>query len=191
MLARILLAFALLISPALAVADDESPFYVEFLLSDYRGDNGYLSQEAYAEYAFGENGLALWGNGYHDEWGHTLTGGIAKSFDNGLTLALGAGRSRFDGEASTVLSTWLGYSSESWEVYLSAERTQGSDDPWYYQGAAQHYVGDHLAGVYGETGFGVGPAVTWTFSEFLALRVAIPIIDRGDTNVLATLIVTM
>jgi hypothetical protein len=183
----ILLVCALIVSPT-AFASDDFPFYGEVYLNEYRGGDSYLSQEAYLEYSFADN-LAVWANGYHDEFGNIFYAGLSKTWDSGWTIALGAGQARFDGVTQNVIAPWVGYSSEEWEFFLSGERYQG-DDPWFYQAYLQRYVGNHLIGLYAEKDFGIGPVATWNINDHLAFRVAVPIADRGDTDVLATVILT-
>ena len=185
----ILLVLTMIVSP-IAVAAEDSPFYGEIYLNDYHGGESYMSQEAYIEYAFTDT-LAVWANGYHDEFGNILYAGLSKTWDSGWTIALGAGQARFDGETRNVIAPWIGYSSEEWEFFLSGERYQGADAPWLYQASPQRYVGANpLVGPHAQTDFGIGPVATWNINDHLALRVAVPIADRGDTDVLATVILT-
>ncbi len=183
-------ALVLALAPVTVVVAEDSPFYGEIYLNDYRGggEESYLSQEAYVEYAFTDT-LAIWSNGYHDEWGHILYAGLSKTWDSGWTIAFGAGQARFDGATQNVIAPWIGYSSEEWEFFLSGERYQGTDEPWFYQTYLQRYVGKHLVGLYAEKDFGVGPVATWNFNDYLGFRIAVPLADRGETSVLTTLII--
>ena len=88
----ILLVCALIVSPT-AFASDDFPFYGEVYLNEYRGGDSYMSQEAYLEYAFTDT-LAVWANGYHDEFGNIFYAGLSKTWDSGWTIALGAGQAR-------------------------------------------------------------------------------------------------
>jgi hypothetical protein len=188
--AILILVLALLTFPVLVAASEDSPFYGEIYLNDYRGGGSYTSQEAYVEYSLFADDLAVWGNGYHDQWDNSiLYAGLSKTWDSGWTVALGAGQARFDGVTQNVIAPWISYSSEEWEFFLSGERYQGDEDPWFYQGYLQRYVGRHLIGLYAEKDFGIGPVATWNISDHLALRVAVPLADRSNTDWLAALII--
>lgn len=190
---KAVLFLLLFLLPFSALANEpetaESPFYGQLLLHDYHGDGTFYAQEAYAQYDVGKNGVAVWVTGYRDQEFWSASAGLAKNWDNGWTVALGAGKARFDGENHTVIAPWIGYEGELWEFTLSAERYSGGIT--YYQGYLQRRFGErNYLGLYGETGFGVGPSFTREFNEHVAFRIAVPVAERGDTSVLASLIFT-
>lgn len=180
--AALLLAVAL---PAFAGDEPESRLYAELAASAYAG-SGRFTQEAYLDFALGDS-VSLWANPYHETGYSSATAGIAKTVGD-WTFALGAGQNRYDGERAAILAPWLAYNSDAAELVLSVERYDNGD-PAFWQGYVQHRVRRHFLGVYGETDFGIGPAVTFAFNDHLRLRVAVPVAERGDAWAMATMIV--
>lgn len=188
-----LFVLLLLLIPFSTLADEpsdtESPFYGQLLLHDYHGEGTFYAQEAYAQYDI-KDGVAVWATGYRDQEFWSASAGLAKTWDNGWTVALGAGRARFDGTNHSVIAPWVGYEGELWEFTLSAEHYSRGGGT-YYQGYLQRRFGErNYLGLYGETGFGIGPAYTRELNDHVAFRLAMPIAERGDTSVLASLIFT-
>ena len=180
-----------LLLPFSAFADEteESPFYGQVAIHDYHGNGSFLAQEGYFQVQ-NDNGVAVWVTGYRDDEFWSASTGLSKTYDSGWTVALGAGKARFDGESYNVIAPWVSYNSDTWEFMLSGEYYDGGGDP-YYQGYLQRRIAErHFIGVYGETGFGIGPAFTFGVNDRVAFRIAAPVTDRGDTSVLATLILT-
>jgi len=187
----VLLFVSLCLLPSSAFADEpeESPFYGQMMVHDYQGDSSFYAQEGYFQIE-NDNGVAVWATGYRDSEFWSASAGLAKTWNNGWTVALGAGKSRFDSESHRVIAPWVGYESEEWEFLLSAEYYSHTGTP-YYQGYLQRRIGDrHFIGVYGETGFGIGPAFTFGMNEHVSFRIALPVADQSDTKVLASLILT-
>lgn len=188
-----LFVLLLLLIPFSTLADEpgdtESPFYGQLLLHDYHGEGTFYAQEAYAQYDV-KDGVAVWVTGYRDQEFWSASAGLAKTWENGWTVALGVGKARFDGENHTVIAPWVGYGGELWEFTLSAEHYSHGGGT-YYQGYLQRRFGErNYFGLYGETGFGIGPSFTRAFNDHVAFRVAVPVAERGDTSVLASLIFT-
>jgi len=173
----------LLALPALA-AEPEPLFYAQLDLNTYAG-TGVFTQEVYVEHGIG-GGVSLWANPYHEPGYASATLGLAKTAGH-WTFALGAGQSRSDGARAGILVPWLGYFTDKTELVLSVERYDNGQ-PAFWQGHAQHRVGRHFLGVYGETAFGIGPAATFVVNDRLRLRVAVPVAARGDAKAMATLI---
>ena len=173
----------------LAQEVEESPFYGQVVVHDYHSDSSFIGEEFYFQ-AETKNGVAVWATGYRDSEFWSATTGIAKAWDNGWTIALGGGKASFDGDHQMVIAPWMSYNSDEWEFLLSAEYYRGGYDP-YYQGYLQRRFGEHhFIGIYGETGLGIGPAFTFGLTERVAFRFAVPVADKGDTKVLASLIFT-
>lgn len=181
--AVLLLAFAL---PAFAGDEPDSRWYVELDLNGYAGKAAHGTQEAYVEFAVRDS-VTLWANPYHEAGYSSATLGLAKTVGH-WTFAIGAGQNRANGARANIVSPWLGYETDTAEVFVSVERYDDGE-PAAWQGYAQRRFGRHFFGLYGETGFGIGPALTFVVNGFLRLRLAVPAAERGDTRAMATVVV--
>ena len=184
---RILLVL-LLASPLPARAGDDasdSPIYAELELNGYAGA-GRFTQEAYLEFALGDDGVVLWVNPYHEAGYSSTLVGVGKAFGP-WTVALGAGQARFDGMRVATQTAWLEYAADKTELMVTVQR-YGNGEPAFWQGYAQRRLGRYFLGVYGETEVGIGPAATLVVNDHLRLRLTVPVVQRGDTRAMLTLI---
>lgn len=183
---------SLLLFPVLATASEQdSTVSGQVLLHEYSGDGNYLAQEAYVEFA--PNGtIGVWVSGYHANDFKSVYVGAARNWESGWAAGLGVGNAWYDNTKHVVVNPWLYFESDEWEFLLNGERYMGDTvNPWFVRGYLQRRVGERwLLGAYGETDLGIGPAATFKVNDHLAMRVVIPVAGRGDTNVLATLVIT-
>jgi len=161
-------------TPAERVVEISGELEVNYY-SGRKGASDLIGKQLYVEAKLPESDVSVWGFVYHDPEFHELYAGLAKQLGN-WQVALGAGVARYGGENHIVITPWVYYESDDYEVSFLIERyLNEQDEPWFYKGTLKKKFGSYAFGIYGEKGIGIGPLFSYAVSDALELWCAAPI----------------
>jgi len=125
---------------------------------------------------------SVWGLVYDDPAFRAMYVGGAKKFSD-LQVAVGIGSARYGRMSHLIVNPWVYYSKNSLEGYLSAEHYSREEaEPWFIKGYVHKDITEKVfVGVYGESGFGVGPMIgTSLFDKKLKIWLSVPVASRSN-----------
>ncbi len=165
---------------------DEPTPYFEVSGTTRRGNdpaNSFGSIGFYGELPIGGDGWALWLSGSQDPAFRGSYIGFAKKFGN-WQLGLGTGSVHYGEQNRSVQNPWVYYSSDEYEALAHAEHygKEYEDNPWWHKAYIEKKVGDWGFGLYGESGMGTGPRVSYKITPNLKVWVTVPIWKQPETD---------
>lgn len=145
---------------ALAGSPEKGDLYIEGFIS---GDESDLSREnAFLEYTF-RDGDSVFVHAYTDDELTSAYVGMTHSFSEGrswdLEAGLGIGSARIHHEDHLAFNPWVVYRSGPWELRGETELVTGTEEDEFWRIESFREVGRFDLGIFGENGFGFGPAV--------------------------------
>jgi len=183
----VLVVVALVASVPAFAAEENSDLFIQATEQVNAGNGKPLfAEELYVEKKMlpDSGDISVFGFGaFHIDGGfHSAYAGVGKKFGD-LQVAIGVGSARFDETSHLTVNPWIYYSKDGLEGYLSAEHYGNEKiEPWFFTGYVHKDVTEKVfVGVYGESGFGVGPMIgTSLFNEKLKVWVTLSAMNRRE-----------
>lgn len=186
MIYRIVILMGALFASIPAVAVEESSDLFVQASEQVNAGNGkpLFAEKLYIEKTLpGSGDISVFGAFYYSGEFHSAYAGVGKKFGD-LQVAIGVGSARFDGTNHFAVNPWVYYSKAGLvEGYLSAEHYSREEaEPWFFTGYVHKDITEKVfVGVYGESGFGVGPMIgTSLFDKKLKIWFSVPVASRSN-----------
>jgi len=185
MMYRILVLAGALLAPIPAFATGENGDLFIQLAEQVSAGHGkpLFAEELYVEKTLpGSGDISVFGAFHVDKNFRSAYAGVGKRFGD-LQVAIGVGSARFDETSHLTVNPWIYYSKDGLEGYLSAEHYGNEKiEPWFFTGYVHKDVTEKVfVGVYGESGFGIGPMIgTSLFNEKLKVWATLSAMNRQE-----------
>lgn len=165
-------------------SENDAALIGEVQVSYQAARNSSVQRSLFRQFAYLEKPInteySVFGSAYQDQEFKTLGIGVARKFGD-FQVGLGIGKAYYDGENHTMPHGFVYYAHENDEGLLSVEKyLKESVDSTFVKGYYSRQFGSWIAGMYGETGMGVGLLVGYKLTKTVKLTFVVPAVAKPD-----------